>query len=489
MCRIPAVGFAPSRLLEVSPDLSPTLIRLFETDRSRQQKWASLSYVWGTEQPHKTTKSLLPQYMEGICIADLPQTIQDAVTVCRTFGIPNLWVDSLCIVQDDVTDKTRELPLMAEIYRHSLLTISAACARSVNDGFLRTGRTFCSKWAPPTALLYQGSDGSRTRALALVENSYHRTEHDFTDPIDRRAWTLQERLLSPRLLTYSSHGVIWSCRSRYWRDGHEEIWGPRDTGDVGPGRKSATLPCIPGFEMRPWDEIVEQYTPQDMALPSDKLVALSAVAQTYSQNADRYGTYLAGLWKETMPRSLLWYVPMGSARCRPDVYRAPSWSWASVDSQVKSGDLELRPWEHTRSRAEPDLEVMIAETTPVVKGFPFGAVVGGKLVLDAKTRRLSVSKINRAASCLQLVDGLKLQVYADTDEFWKLMSTVDPAAMLVVCVGGVRAGEGISAAGGLILVEAGDNNWRRVAVFFCYIRRPSNTNYFDGFERKCITIV
>lgn len=486
MCHIPAVGFAPSRLLEVSPDLSQTHIRLFETDRSRQPKWACLSYVWGTEQLHKTTKGCLLQYMKGICIADLPQTIQDAVTVCRTFDIPNLWVDSLCIVQDDVSDKTRELPLMAEIYRHSLLTISAACARSVTDGFLRTDLPFCYESVAPTALRYLGSDGSKTKALVLVESPHRYLAHDFTDPIDTRAWTLQERLLSPRLLTYSSHGVIWSCRRLYSRDDQEELYGQNDLGFVVPGRRTASIPCIPGSRMQPWHNIVEQYSHQDMSLPSDKLVALSAVAQTYSQNADEYGTYLSGLWKEMMPRSLMWYVPKGSARCRPNDYRAPSWSWASVDSLVVSGgpsDVK------TGWIREADAKVMVAETTPAVEGFPFGAVIGGTLVLDAQSRCCYVRKVGEVIDQLQVVDGPRLWVWIDTDDAWESMSTGGTEVILVFM--GYDWLEGRPTlelnATGLILVEAGDDSWRRVAVFEC--ESTSDWTYFSGFKRNRITIV
>ncbi|ROV88491.1 hypothetical protein VSDG_09310 [Cytospora chrysosperma] len=211
--------------------------------------------------------------------------------------------------------------------------------------------------------------------------------------------------------------------------------------------------------MQPWDKIVEQYSLQDMALPSDKLVALSAVAQTYSQSALQYGTYLAGLWKETMPNSLMWFVPRGSARCRPDVYRAPSWSWASINSPVFSGGrLENLLW----SFPHFDPEVILADATPAVEGFPFGAVVAGTLILDARTRRFSVREIGKAAGWLQVVDGPRLSVWEDTDDFWNLMSTDDTVCMLVHM--GYRELDGYEEFSGLILVKAGNNHWRRVAV-------------------------
>lgn len=494
MCQMPAIDFAPSRLLEVSPDPGQTHIRLFETDPSRQQKWASLSYVWGTAQPHKTTKRRLIQYMGGICIADLPQTIRDAVTVCRELHIPNLWVDSLCIVQDDMMDMTRELPLMAEIYRHSLVTISAACARSVTDGFLHTKGFVCYGWSAPTALLYQASDGSKTKALALVEENKTKTyySHNFTDPIDKRAWALQERLLSPRLLTYSSHGIIWSCRSLYSTDYQREL-RQQDFGEFDRGRGTTSIPCIPGLKMQPWEYIVQQYSDQEMTLTSDKLIALSAIAQTYSQTGDDYGTYLAGLWKEMMPNCLMWYGPWNVSRCRLVEYRAPSWSWASVDGPVKWSGYRMRL--HSPQLDVAHAEVMIAETTPAVEGFPFGAVIDGTLVLYAETRRCYIKRIKKHYRRLRVVKGPELTVWEDTDDFRKARAMNDGGTDVLLLKMGYerRYNESwkkfVHEAVGLVLVKTSGGNYRRVAVFRCDCRRKNGCNCFSGSGRERITII
>lgn len=499
MCRVPAVGFAPSRLLEVSPDAGQKRVRLVETDPGSQPTWASLSYVWGTEQPHKTTRSRLSQYMEGISMADLPQTIQDAITVCRMLNVPYLWVDSLCIVQDDVTDKTREIPLMALIYRHSLLTISAACAHSVFDGFLHP-RPFCYSYFPPTALVYQGPDGVNRKALALTEASYPYHTHQVADPIESRAWTLQERLLSPRLLTYSSHGLVWSCRALYQHGGDREKLRGRSAQPQQQQQQAASssprhpmmplgaddlastalAPCIPGLEeMEPWHKVVEQYSHGETSLPSDKLVALAAVAQTYGEGssaAAEYGTYLAGVWGETVPRGLMWHVQRGRSRRRPaSGYRAPSWSWASVDGPVSfvAGVLP-----------RPSMLVRAA-VTPAVESIPFGAVVGGAMVLDVNARRCAVSRIDVDPGYLRVVDGPVVGVLEDSVDFW---DSVGRGGRRVLLLEINNSGDDQF---GLVLVAAGDGAYRRVAVFKwpCSKQMEIDMDFYSTFERDRVTII
>jgi hypothetical protein len=110
-------------------------------------RWATLSYSWGGDQPHKTTRHNLERYVEAISLADMPQTIQDAVNVCRQLDISYIWIDSLCIVQGDSDDLSRELAQMPRIYQGSLVTIYAASARSVTEGFLQR-RQFHYKKVP-----------------------------------------------------------------------------------------------------------------------------------------------------------------------------------------------------------------------------------------------------------------------------------------------------------------------------------------------------
>ncbi|KUI53007.1 hypothetical protein VP1G_10541 [Cytospora mali] len=362
----------------------------------------------------------------------------------------------------------KEIPLMAEIYQRSLLTISAALARSANDGFLHTAAPSCCKYFHPTALSYQGPDGGITKTLALTEREFH----TFTDPIDRRAWTLQERLLCPRLLIYSSHGLIWSCRTLYHQsDYYEHLWTKEEPEWSNSATNTPTIPCLPRMKMQPWGNIVTQYSHREMSVPSDKLIALSAVAQTYSQNSEKLGTYLAGMWKNDMPTCLLWSVSRGTSRRALDEYRAPSWSWASVDGEISTHYCE--------AVSEDDLsaKVIQAETTVAVESIPFGAVTGGVLVLDVKALRCSV-RMNGMFQW-QIVNGPIVRVEPDTTDLKDSGSTVIHPTLLPM---GHKAWYIV----GLVVVEAGNDRYRRVGFFFTEMK---NYSFFSGFERQRITVI
>ncbi|KAF0320296.1 het domain-containing protein [Colletotrichum asianum] len=100
--------------------------------------YVALSHCWGPEQLHppETTWSNLRQRQECIDLTTLPSTFRDAVLVTRNLGVQYLWIDSLCIVQDDTADWQTESSKMAGYYSNAYLVISAAQAEDSTQGFL-----------------------------------------------------------------------------------------------------------------------------------------------------------------------------------------------------------------------------------------------------------------------------------------------------------------------------------------------------------------
>ncbi|KAH6648112.1 heterokaryon incompatibility protein-domain-containing protein, partial [Truncatella angustata] len=88
-------------------------------------RYVALSYCWGGPQEFATTKERLQTLEDGFKASQLPQTLQDAVTVTRSLGVRYLWVDSLCIIQDSEEDKSSELPMMASYYKNAYVTVCA----------------------------------------------------------------------------------------------------------------------------------------------------------------------------------------------------------------------------------------------------------------------------------------------------------------------------------------------------------------------------
>lgn len=132
-CAKPGPGVVPTRLLEIND----SRVRLRPSVPGETLKWTALSYCWGGPQPMQTTTDILAERMEDIPILLLPQTIKDAITTTREIGLSYLWVDCLCIIQDDVDDVRREISMMPRIYRNASVTISAARAKTSNEGFLQ----------------------------------------------------------------------------------------------------------------------------------------------------------------------------------------------------------------------------------------------------------------------------------------------------------------------------------------------------------------
>jgi hypothetical protein len=178
-CRHRRSSRGPSRLLEIFEDSgNMTYVRLVDSEAPCTPFFA-LSYCWGQDQPLKTCKSNIETLQRGVKLESLPCTLQDAITVTKSMGTTHIWIDSLCIVQDDEDDMIRELELMPDIYSGALVTIIAADSDACSSGFLNTYPI-----APMFHLTVEADTGEQELLFLEPIRS--------VAPIDTRAWTYQE---------------------------------------------------------------------------------------------------------------------------------------------------------------------------------------------------------------------------------------------------------------------------------------------------------
>lgn len=111
----------PSRLLYLDPSAAATKVKIVETNGS--EKYTALSYCWGKDSSMQLLRRNIDAWKEQLPFNDLPQTIQDAIVTTRRLGLEYLWVDRICIVQDDRDDTRKELSAMARIYQGAFLTV------------------------------------------------------------------------------------------------------------------------------------------------------------------------------------------------------------------------------------------------------------------------------------------------------------------------------------------------------------------------------
>ena len=200
------LDFLPTRLLDVSDSGSRTIRLLTNAPgHTRQGRYVALSHRWGSPEQHAkfcTNKSNIEEFARGIDVARLPKTFQDAVYVTRGLGLHLLWIDSLCIVQDDEDDWGTESQFMEQVFSSAFCTIAASCARGTSDGFLKPR-------PERQCVIMQGSSGEGTYCVCEAIDDFHRDVDQ--GELNQRGWVLQERALSRRTIYFTETQSYWEC--------------------------------------------------------------------------------------------------------------------------------------------------------------------------------------------------------------------------------------------------------------------------------------
>lgn len=376
-CPKPLRKRLPTRVIDCVDPENPKLV----ITAGLEGIYTALSYVWGEPQPHSTTTHNITTYLNGIPTRQLPQTIRDAIACTNRLDLRYLWIDSLCILQNSIEDKDREIPQMCNIYHDAYVTIIAAAAARVGEGFLRDRREPID-----SALPFWCPDG-RLGTISVQEEG--RAPKGGVEPVDSRAWCYQERLLSPRALIYTTDTLQYRCQALQTKIGDTSFYFPpgKNDGLRLPDMMLSSAPTTdPPSDMDlkvlrdAWWEVVAEYTKRHLTQSSDKLLAISGAAQLFQ----RYWKtqYIAGLWEHNLSGDLLWRQrsprgPTGKITV-PGEYRAPSWSWAATDGAIIAG-----------SKLEDEnvlWTIQRCEAISITKGQPFGRITGGILEVNAVLR-------------------------------------------------------------------------------------------------------
>jgi len=374
-------------------------------------------------------------HKQGINISDIPQTFLHAAEIAVWLNITYLWIDSLCILQDDAKDWEREAARIVDFYANSHLTISADSSTDDSTGcfvsketrlkaqhvssdnismhrpcyanaaplmFLDTGTTqpYFMSARGSAASVFDISDGGKSRIYIsdewmpsslksepkLYQIGAFGTPFDpiASEPLSSRGWTLQERLLPPRILHYTDQQMYWECQECMIPEDGADF--PRIFPSLRPIFRSlenqletlSITPNLPNWYSRLknftpvspqhgrwgdlWLYLIEEYSQRNLTFGKDKLPAISGLARTIASYTK--DTYHAGSWKTHILMGLYWQVyalepyhmchdpehdreitertpPEKPDVVYPSEYRAPTWSWASVDARISFTALNL----------------------------------------------------------------------------------------------------------------------------------------------------
>ncbi|KAI0385493.1 heterokaryon incompatibility protein-domain-containing protein [Hypomontagnella monticulosa] len=303
--------------------------------------YLALSYRWLQVPVLTLTRGNLKTLERRIPPSTLRQVFRDAMDITRQLGARYLWIDSLCIIQDSPEDWNQESALMSLVYANAIVTLSESGATepgSLNGFSLRRFYRY-----DKGLFKYQQSYPPKPLTITLgMESVDHGTPHKYDNvvianlhckrPLEDRGWVLQEHYLASRTIHFA-RPLTWECRQMVAKVIDRRLIAfPADM-----SKKVSASTLNQGEIHNIWARIVTDYSKCDLTKEDDKLVAISGLARVVGSVL---GTnYAAGHWiGGSLTRSLLWETTNDDSR-RVGAYRAPSWSWASVNGEVRFQSL------------------------------------------------------------------------------------------------------------------------------------------------------
>ena len=339
--------------------------------------YAALSYLWGkgvVTDPIKTLKDNIAsrRVPGGLDLENhpaCPQVYRSAIEIARRLNMTHIWIDSVCMIQDDDDDRDRHFKQYAEgvgqIYQNARITL---CAVGPDASFDMLAPRNVPTPDERVEIPFGG------HPIVVVPRVQHLYDHlqagggeGKAQHWDSRGWTYQEWLLSPRLAYFTKSQVFYECSTVY------EECGSLTLSLGGHNARSSLRTSVKGEELIAlWDTIVADYSKRQLGYWSDRLNAIRSVGMQLVMRINRLTGgkigLASGLLTERLEHGLLWQASdcIGLTRITREQWEKgkevppPSWSWASWAGKVT--------WEMHLRTAVSKLNVLSADDASIVLG-------------------------------------------------------------------------------------------------------------------------
>lgn len=384
-------GALPTRLLAVDGS-TPDIRLCLAADLLNKPRYLALSHTWGERRKRlKAMPLLLKNNMsarkERIPWDELTKTFQDAITITKELGLQYIWIDSLCIVQDDKEDWASEAGRMAFVYSNAYLVVAATASETGDDGCFRTR---CPSHNIAACGAYENVSNVHVQRQVCHRTICEWQAISTSMPLLDRAWCFQERLLATRILHYTEDEVMWECQECLWCE-CDAIKHEDHTSNFKIAHAEAMVSFDYQTRVKSWAKVLTEYSQRSLTVGTDRLPGISGIAKAIA--LPEMGRYLAGLWESQLPQALLWSYGRNVVD-RPDVqsrsaeYQAPTWSWASTSTAVRT---------YHESSSKAVCRVIEICCTPAMVD-PFGHILDGHLKIAGPSSAVLLKRTTRKYS-------------------------------------------------------------------------------------------
>lgn len=392
----PVQSFLPERLIDVRKNATKLVSKEHIATGST---YAALSYCWGSWNDQlKTTRGTIRDMTTEILDKSMTPVVYDAVELTRDLGIPYLWIDALCILQDNDKDWKQNAANMHQIYGSADITIAAWASESAGEHFRNaTQRHVYLEFRPDVETDLSGLYGVRFMFsypgdLKAEHLSYRPMwDSELDSKWAFRGWTFQEQLTSTRILGFGRSELCFQCPEKSQLFGRDPC-GPDSTIFLAQWEDNR----IHGDETgEQWESLIIDYTYRHAGFTriTDKLPAFSGVAALIGEKLGfAKEDYLAGIWRSQLSTGLMWHNISGKPQTLSQYISdlaaklsvGPSWSWASA------GLIEWWPLDSDLAdRSSIRLGCKVEAKTETEGGNQFGQVQSGSVFITSQVGGLN----------------------------------------------------------------------------------------------------
>lgn len=496
----------PTRLLELG-ESTARIIRP-ATDGALGP-YVALSYCWGPNPSFlQLTEWNQDELHSGVSLDRLPIAFREAIELVKSLGYKYIWIDCLCILQNgegSEADWRSESARMGDVYSNCILNLSLSRNSSPESTCL--GGPGLHALLPPFSVKI----GNESFIMFLSDYYIYAKVQQ---PLGLRAWTFQERVLAPRILSLGQGELFWDCLELQGAsESFPQGLTPRLSKRLGLKKLEFNIPSmqLPAHDFYTnWLRILDNYTPRHLTyMEKDKLIALGAVA-TRICHAQR-DVYIAGHFQSTLPYSLLWrlhntndgdkWSSTTGRRVTSAAMTTPSWSWASIDGPVRhyfgSQPLAAGGWPEMMAVVLEAPTVQLADPSNPFGQCKFASITISTVCTDIVwSEDISEWQLADKTKTLENLNGWEdvvLIVWLDDPDQQDRMVDGSLFTLAAFCDGYVMGDHGnqsIPGRQGLVLQECrkgNDNVYKRVAHFRLGVReRPDTGQTLADFEKAQI---